>query len=394
MSEYYQGYKIRIYPNKVQEEIIWNHINGCRFWWNHLLELNINRYKNGEERLREFDMNNLISNARLTFEWLENVCYDSLSAVSRMLNNAYERFFNKTAGHPKFHSKKYGDLTYPVRDNRFYIIDDTYMQIPGLGRVKYRPGNYNIPFETRTRQLCKKCNVRIHYSQRNNKWTIGFTVKRENQALPLNDYTMGIDLGLNKLATVKTEKSTFIIKNVNKSKRMKNAVKRRKRDQRRTARKQRNMYEHINSIGKTVYEPSKNWIKSMNKVRKDYAHEANIRNDYIHKYTTKLANMYPSQIVMETIKVSHLIRNRNIADTILNACWFKFTNILRYKSERRGIDFRQVPRNYPSSKTCSNCGTLHSKLRMTKDRLFVCPNCGYTVDRDINAATNLMNYFK
>ena len=97
---------------------------------------------------------------------------------------------------------------------------------------------------------------------------------------------------------------------------------------------------------------------------------------------------------METLHVESLKKNKHLAPDISKACWYTFTVCMKYKCERYEIDFQQVPWNYPSSKTCSNCGHYHKDLKMTKDRKFVCPECGYIEDRDINAATNLMNYYK
>ena len=92
--------------------------------------------------------------------------------------------------------------------------------------------------------------------------------------------------------------------------------------------------------------------------------------------------------------IENMKKEHRIADAVNNARWYKFIDCMRYKCEHRGIEFKQVPRNYPSSKTCSRCGFVHRKLKIDKDRRFICPECGYNIDRDINAATNLMNYYK
>lgn len=393
MSTYYQGYKIRIYPTPEQEKRFYDHIHGCRFLWNQFIAIHNERHANGEQFLSLYDMNKLIPELKEKYPWLNDVDNGSLQKVSGMVSRAFDKFFEKKARHPTFHSKKDSKHTYPVRDDRFYILKD-YMQIPSIGHVKYASDDYDFPYETYTHRTYKICNVRVTKILHNNKWVVTFNIERESQTLPLNDYTMGIDLGLVKLATVKTENSTYTIKNVNNSERMKKAVERRKRDQRRVERKQYRMYQKTLPSGDIVYEPSKNWEKAMNKLRRDYAYEANVRKDHIHKETTRLVNHLPKQVVMEDLHVEKLKRDKFQPREISTACWSTFTEIMRYKCENRGIDFKLVPDDYPSSKTCSNCGFIHKDLKLTPDRLFVCPNCGFIIDRDENAAVNLRDYYK
>jgi putative transposase len=118
---------------------------------------------------------------------------------------------------------------------------------------------------------------------------------------------------------------------------------------------------------------------------------ANIRDNYIHHITHDLAELLPRSIVMEDLNVTGMMKNRHLSKAIAEQCFNKFIVYMRYKSEERGIAFIQVPRFYPSSKTCSCCGNVKRDLKLS-DRMYLCDVCGTAIDRDFNAALNLERY--
>ena len=111
----------------------------------------------------------------------------------------------------------------------------------------------------------------------------------------------------------------------------------------------------------------------------------------MHQITTELAKSKPRKIVMEDLNVSGLMKNKHLASAINEVKWYEFIRQMQYKSERYGIEFIQVPRYYPSSKTCYRCGYVKKDLKL-KDRIYICPKCGWKIDRDLNAAMNLADY--
>lgn len=96
---------------------------------------------------------------------------------------------------------------------------------------------------------------------------------------------------------------------------------------------------------------------------------------------------------MEDLNVSGMMKNRHLSKSIQEQCFYEFIRQIKYKCEWNGIDFEQADRFYPSSKTCSCCGNIKKNLKL-KDRIYVCDKCGAIIDRDINAAINLMQYSK
>ena len=118
---------------------------------------------------------------------------------------------------------------------------------------------------------------------------------------------------------------------------------------------------------------------------------ANIRNNYLHQTTTEIVKTKPSRIVMETLNVKGMMKNKHLAKAIQEQRFYEFKRQIAYKCQRYGISLVEVPRFYPSSKTCSCCGNVKHDLKLS-DRIYRCEECGLVIDRDFNASLNLANY--
>ena len=196
---------------------------------------------------------------------------------------------------------------------------------------------------------------------------------------------MGIDLGIKELAVIAYDDNSKFYHNINKSKKMKNLEKRLKTLQRSISRK----YE-ANKQGKKFIK-TKNIEKAEQELRKLYNRIANIRDNYIHQTTAEIIKLYPKRIVMEDLNVAGMMKNKYLSKSIQQQNFNKFLSYMKYKCEFNNIEFIQADQFYPSSKTCSCCGTINKHLKL-KDRTFICPDCGSKIDRDLNAAINLSNY--
>lgn len=375
-----KGYKIRLYPTKEQENNFFEHINACRYIWNWMLERQIDTKNNNQRHLETYDMIRLLKPLKNDGEhdWLYNVSNTSLQRVCNDLQNAYKRFFAKKSRFPKFKSKKHSKESYPVCNEKFYFRDNKYVQIQMIGKVRYKT-DFNIPIGNKQ----KFSNVRITYI--NNKWIVSFNIECENQAQEHKDIKIGIDLGIKELAVVSYNDKSIVFHNINKTNKVKLLEKRIKIIQRRINRKY--LY---NKCG-YIYKKTNNINKELLKLKKSYQHLSNIRNNYIHQCTSNIIKLRPSRIVMETLDINNMIKNRHLSKAIQDECWGEFIRQMKYKSEWNNIEFIQVDKHYPSSKMCSSCGYIHKKLKL-KDRTFVCPECGFTIDRDYQAALNLQRY--
>ena len=373
-----KSFKVRLYPTKVQEELIWKHIGCSRFIWNYMLALQNERYKNGEKFLSRFDMIKLLTPLKKQdeYKWLNEVSNTTLQIVCTDLHKAFQSMFNKIAKHPKFKSKKLAKASYPVgSDNkRFYFIGDK-VNIEKLGKIKYK-STYKFP---EGHGVGKYSNARVSYA--NGKWILSFGMECESQAFDLNG-RIGIDLGVKELAVVSHDGEQMVFHNINKSKRVRTLKHKLVHLQRKVARKYRTNgnYEKSNAI-----------IKVEQQIKEICYHLSKIRENYIHQTTHRLVSLNPEVITMEDLNVSGMMKNRHLSKAIQEQCFYEFRRQMEYKCEDRGIKLQFVDRFYPSSKTCSCCGSIKKDLKLF-DRTYKCNECGLIIDRDFNAALNLERY--
>ena len=375
-----KSYKIRLYPTKEQEALMWKHIGACRYIWNYMLAYQQEQYVNGEKHLSAFDMIKLLTPLKKDgeHEWLCEVSNASLGVVCRDLDKAYKGFFKKIARFPKFKSRKRSKKTYPVKDDRIYFINSKLMHIEKVGKIKYKT-DFDLP----QGRGHKFTNPRI--SNVNGKWILSFGMECESQAPVLTDISMGIDLGVKDLAVAEFNGTKITYRNINKTSKMKRLEKQRRHLERSISRK----YEQ-NRRGNTFVKTN-NIMRSEERLKKMYARMTNIRTNYIHQTTHDLVSLLPKRVVMEDLNVTGMMKNRHLSKAIQEQCFGEFIRQMQYKCEWNRIEFVQVGRFYPSSKTCSCCGAIKRDLRL-RDRVYVCAECGAEIDRDYNAAINLSRY--
>lgn len=373
-------YKVRIFPTKEQEELIYKHIGCCRFIWNWALENEIKYYEKTKGYYSAFDLIKMLTPLKKQekYSWLNEVSNGSLKVICRDLDKAYKQFFKNKSNYPKFKRKKNDRISYPVCQERFYFTKD-FAQIQKIGKIEYKT-NYQVPLG----KDAKFYNPRI--SLINNKWILTVNYECENQTFDLTDKVIGIDLGVKELAVVaygnKNNNDCLFFKNINKSTKMKKLQKKLKRLQRKVSRK----YVTNKSFEKTF-----NILKTEKQIKELYYHIANIRKNYIHQTTHTLIGLLPYKIVMEDLNISGMMKNKHLSKAISEQNFYEFIRQMKYKCEEKGIEFIQVDRFFPSSKTCSSCGCIKSDLKLS-DRTFICEHCGNVIDRDYNAAINLMQY--
>lgn len=372
-----KSFKIRLYPTREQEQIMWKHIGACRYIWNWMIAKQQDLYTAGERHLSAFDMGGLLKPLKNDgeHEWLCAVSNASLIVVCRDLHESYQAFFKKQCGHPKFKSRKRSKPIFPVRYESVYFSGGT-VHIEKVGKVKFK-SDFEFPQQ-------EKCFMNPRISYVNNKWLLSVAMECENQAVPLTDIPMGIDLGVKETMTVAYGDEKLVFHNINKSKQVRDLKKKIVRAQRSIARK----YE-TNKRGKKFIKTN-NIIRAEERLRKLYRRLNGIRHNYMHQATHTLIALLPCQVVMEDLNVSGMMKNRHLSQAIQEQCFYEILRQMKYKCEWSGMPLIQVGRFFPSSKLCSNCGCIKSDLKL-KDRTYVC-DCGLEIDRDYNAAINLMRY--
>ncbi|WP_415947767.1 RNA-guided endonuclease InsQ/TnpB family protein [Megamonas funiformis] len=367
--------KVRIYPTKEQEQKLWQSVGTARFIYNYTLAKQEENYKNGGKFISDGIIRKELTQLKKSeLIWLNEVSNNITKQAVKDACNAYKRFFKGLAKKPKFKIRKKSKPSF-YNDTSKLKVKEKKVLIEKVGWIKT---NEQIPIDV------KYNNPRVTYD--NKYWYISVGVEVDKKQEELTDISLGIDLGLKDLAVCSDGK---VFKNINKTKEVKNLEKRLKQKQRQISRK----YE-INKIkkgGSCQFIKTKNIEKLENTTKLMHRKLTNIRDNYIHQVTTSIVKTKPYRIVIEDLNVSGMIKNKHLSDSVRKQCFNKFRQYITYKAELYGIGLVIADRFYPSSKTCSECGSIKKDLKL-KDRVYRCPHCGVVIDRDYNASLNLSMY--
>lgn len=365
--------KIRLLPTKEQEELMFKSIGCSRFAYNWALNRCDELHKQGEK----YSMSNIRKEFTQLkkqdgFMWLNEVSNTSMVESMRNLDKSFKSFFKKKTRYPRFKSKRKSRHSFYVRYDALYFTEGK-CNLEKIGKVKYKT-NYHIPDAKYTNPYC---------SYDGKYWYLSFGIEQDENQVELNkDLSIGIDLGISTLAVINAIDQP--IKNINKSKTVKKLKKKLKRLQRQVSRK----YE-MNKEGSKFMKTS-NIEKLEKKIKLIYRKLSNIRQNHIHQATNMIIKMRPYRVVMENLNISGMMKNRHLSKAIQEQRFYEFIRQMKYKCEFNGIEFVQADRWFPSSKTCSSCGSVKRDLKLS-DRTYKC-ECGLIMDRDKNASINLGNY--
>ena len=258
------------------------------------------------------------------------------------------------------------------RPSRIYLKDNGKLQIPTIGDVRF--GSARSDFDL----SCKKQVANISFDGK--YWYLSYTEDVETKVQNLPDYTdgIGIDLGIKTLATVS---DGSITPNVKAFRRVRILNKRLKRLQRKVSRKYL-----INKCNK--HNKTKNIIKLERRIKLIHRSLKNIRINHIRKFVSELVKKQPQYIAIEDLNVKGMMRNKHLAKDIANCSFYTIKEHIIRKAKERNIVVRLVDRFYPSSKTCSNCGSYKKDLKLSQ-RVYHCNSCQKEIDRDFNASRNI-----
>ena len=354
-----KAYKFRLYPNK-EQEILFNKTFGCvRFIFNKMLGDKIEHYKETKEKL-----NNTPAQYKKEFEWLKEV--DSLALANAQMNlqTAYNNFFRSPkTGFPKFKSKKKNKNSYTTNNQSGTIdIVDKYIKLPKVGLVKMKQHRI-IPSE----QKIKSATISKTPS---GKYYISILVEYEQ-------YIPNIQLDKNKALGLDYASPSFYVDSQN-----------READYPRFYRIALDKLAKEQRKLSLMKYSSNNYYKQKLKVAKLHEHISNQRKDWIHKLSTKLANEY-DYICVEDINMQNMAQSLKLGKSTNDNGFGMFRVILGYKLSERGKMLVKIDKWFPSSKMCRFCGNINKELTLA-DRIWTC-SCGAIINRDENAAINIMN---
>ena len=304
------------------------------------------------------------------YKWLNEVSNNIAKQAVKDGCNTYIRFFKGESERPKFKSKKKSKPFF-YNDNIKLKVKPKKVLIEKVGWVKTKE---QIPMDV------KYNNPRISFDGK--YWYISVGIEKENPKVELTKESIGIDVGIKNLAKCSNE-MTF--ENINKTKLAKKSEKKLRRLQRKVSKK----YE-LNKEGRKFVKTSN--IKKLEKqIRLLHRRLSNIRNNHLHQATTKIVKTKPSRVVMETLNIKGMMKNKHLSKAIQQQGLYEFKRQIQYKCEIYGIEFIEADKWYPSSKMCSECGHIKHKLSLS-ERTYICEECGAVIDRDFNASINLSRY--
>lgn len=380
-----KSYKTEINPTFKQKQIINRTIGVCRYVYNFYLAHNREIYETEESFISGMDFSKWLNNEFIPnnpeLHWIKDVSSKSVKQSIMNAERAFKNFFKKKSCFPRFKKKSKSNVKmYFVKTDTKVIIpcERHKIKIPTLGWVRLKEKGY-IPTNPNT-HIIKSGTV----SYKAGRYYVSVLVDEQEQQTPaLNDFGIGIDLGLKDFAICSNGRT---YKNINKCSQIRKLEKKLRREQRSLSRKYEN-YKKLNNNLKGV-ATRQNILKQKLKVQRLYQRLDNIRTDYINKVISELAKTKPMWITIEDLNVSGMMKNKHLSKAIAQQKFFEFRTKLLVKCNEYGIELRIVDRFYPSSKTCHNCGSIKSDLKLS-DRIYHCDECGYIEDRDYNASLNL-----
>jgi putative transposase len=355
-----RAHKIRLNPTPEQANYFARAAGTNRFVWNWALDQWNRRYESGEKPTALKLKKHFNEIRREQFPWTWEVTKNASDQPFLDLDKAFRAFFDGRARRPRFKSKKRSKASFYLANDQFELGDHR-IWIPKLGWVNLAE---NLRFTG------KVTGARI--TKTADWWCVSLQVEVPDAVPVKRPAAVGIDVGLNRLATLSTgegiENQAFL----------KTALKQLR---------QANKRLHRRKLG------SKNREKARRQVARLHYRITCMRDDALHKLTTRLANCY-GMIGIEDLNLKGLLKNRRVSRAFSDAALGKLLNLLDAKVEQRGGQVIKVGRFFPSSKTCHCCGWKWETMTL-EDRVFVCQNplCPYyqfLQDRDHNAGQNIL----
>lgn len=376
---------MRLNPNNKQLTKLFQYAGCDRFAYNWAISREQDNYKQGNKFLSDSELRKEFTQLKKQseYQWLNEVSNNVTKQAIKDACNTYKRFFKGQCKYPKFKSKKHSTPSF-YQDNIKIQFTDTHVKVESFSMSKKQNKQklnwIKLCEKGRIPTDCKYMNPRFTYDGLYWYVSVGIEVN-DNTTLPSNE-GIGIDLGIKDLA-ICSDGNTY--KNINKTQTVKKLEKKKRRLQRSISRK----YEE-NKKGASYCKTS-NIIKSEKELLKLNHRLTNIRQNYLHQTSAKIVKREPSFICIEDLNVSGMMKNKHLSKAVQQQGFYEFRRQIEYKSKLNGIEFIQVDKFYPSSKTCSCCGNVKKDLKLS-DRMYKCDVCGLVIDRDYNASINLANY--
>ena len=397
-------YKLRIYPNHTQTKLIDETLDCCRSVSNLYIEHEIRHYTETGKFLTGYDFVKNINRMKKTdeYSWITKYNAHAINHAIFDKAEAFKSFFKRHNGFPKFKSKKKqtGGSLYFDKSSIHYTDNKYIIKLPILGKVRITQYNYLPDISTITSGRIIK---------EKDKYYVSFIVKEPSKHIDHNDYKLGIDVGIEKYASLYFSTGTNIcinhFKDLPKVKSILNKIeslqkiisKKVEINYNRKLNAYFDEYHEVPNDNKKKELKGKSYdtscIKKLQKkVSRLYTKLTNIRKDFIYKLVYNIVvRTKPRVITMENLDISEMLQqdtSKTLHKYINMSGFYMFRNHMIHKCMEYNTELRLANKYFASSKTCSCCGNKKTNLSLS-DRTYHCDECGLTIDRDLNAAINL-----
>ena len=358
MKQIYRTYKFRIYPNKEQQDILARYFGSVRFVYNYFLAERKRQYEETHHSDDYYTQAQILTQLKKQeeYSWLKEINSQTLQHALRHLETAYVNFFRGTAKFPNFKARK-NKNSFSVPQN--CSLSDGRIYIP-----KFKEG-IKVKEHRKVKGVARQMTISLTPT---GKYYVSILTEEQYETLLATGKSVGIDLGL----------KDFVI--TSGGRKYKNH-----RYLKHYEHKLAQAQKHLSHKQKS----SNSYEKQRRKVASIYEKISNCRLDMQHKVSLDLIRSY-DLICLEDLNIKGMVRNHRLSKAINDASWGQFVSLLSYKAELNDKQVVKIDRWYPSSKTCHNCGWVNEGLRLS-DRQWICPKCGEIIDRDVNAAKNILS---
>jgi putative transposase len=349
----------RLYPSKPQARLLDCMLETCRRWYNQCLAEWRDAYQQRSETMGKYQQLAKVKDQKAANPYAKGIHSHVLQIVVTDLDKAFQTFFRRvkaseTPGYPRFKGRnRFSSFGFKEYGNGFKI-DGRRLRLSGIGRVAVR---WHRPLEGQIKTL--------RITRRSGKWYACFACEVEAAPLPEAGQDVGVDVGISNLITTSDGEKEAHPGWYRAAQRKLRVL------QRRVARRKRG---------------SARRRKAVAALQRQHERIANRRKDFLKKLVHRLISRY-DRIALEDLRITNMVRNRHLAKSILDAGWGYLVQHLTSKAAEAGrVVYLVDPRN--TSKTCSQCGHIFESLSLA-DRWIDC-GCGLSIDRDHNAAINIL----
>jgi putative transposase len=349
--------KYRLYPTKTQVHSLERTLSTCRHAYNWMLQDRIDEYESRKHSLTCFEQQARLKIFRETWAELQDVHSQVLQNVAVRVDLAFKSFFRRVKsgekpGYPRFKGRDwYDSFTYPQSG---FVVTDEGLKLSKIGTLK-------IKLHRAIVGKIKTCTIR----RQNGKWYACFSCEVECDKLPSTEKSIGIDVGLEKFASISD--GSFV-------------------ENPRFFRKEEKALTKVQRKLSKCDKGTRERRKARKVVARVHERIRNRRHNFVHQLSRKIVNEN-DVIVVEKLNTENMLGNHCLAKSISDASWTQFRNCLAYKAESAGRKLIAVNPAY-TSQDCSGCG--YRAKKPLKERWHHCPMCGLSLDRDTNAAINIL----